>query len=142
MTFSIKNIFTSKFIGQQLSRLRMGQGYYSLFIASINAVMLVKIAYPAIQVEIIIAIVPFLLLATVFLGYFLDRHNINSLDTLKSNEMAHRFLNTGDFKNQEFQMLQTKILIEALKSLKDGKKIEFPEIEEKYNNYVKKWKSP
>ena len=83
MTFSIKNIFTSKFIGQQLSRLRMGQGYYSLFIASINAVMLVKIAYPAIEVEIILAIVPFLLLCTVFLGYFLDRHNINSLDTLK-----------------------------------------------------------
>jgi len=142
MTFSIKNIFTSKFIGQQLSRLRMGQSYYSLFIASINAVMLVKIAYPAIEVEIILVIVPFLLLCTVFLGYFLDRHNINSLDTLKSNEMAHRFLNTGDLKNQEFQMLQTKLLIEALNSLKDGKKIEFPEIEEKYNKYVKKWKSP
>lgn len=142
MRLSIKNIFSSKFIGQQLSRLRMGQSYYSLFIASINAVMLVKIAYPMIEVEIILIIVPFLLLCTVFLGYFLDRHNINSLDTLKSNEMAHRFLNTGDFKNQEFQLLQTKILLEALNSLKDGKKVEFTEIEEKYNTYVKKWKPP
>ncbi len=142
MRLKIKNIFSPKFIGQQLSRLRMGQSYYSLFIASINAVMLVKIAYPMIEVEIIIGIVPFLLLATVFLGYFLDRHNINSMDTLKSNEMAHRFLNTGDFKNQEFQLLQTKILLEALNSLKEGKKIEFTEIEEKYNTYVKKWKPP
>jgi len=142
MRLSIKNIFSSKFIGQQLSRLRMGQSYYSLFIASINAVMLVKIAYPMIEVEIILIIVPFLLLCTVFLGYFLDRHNINSLDTLKSNEMAHRFLNTGDIKNQEFQLLQTKILLEALNSLKDDKKIEFTEIEEKYNTYVKKWKPP
>ena len=142
MKLSIKNIFSSKFLGQQLSRLRMGQSYYSLFIASINAVMLVKIAYPVIEVEFVIAIVPFLLLATVFIGYFLDRHNINSMDTLKSNEMAHRFLNTGDLKNQEFQMLQTKILLEAMNSLKDGKNIEFAEIEEKYNNYVKKWKPP
>ncbi|QEE14357.1 hypothetical protein DSAG12_00170 [Promethearchaeum syntrophicum] len=142
MTFSIKNIFTSKFIGQQLSRLRMGQSYYSLLIASINAVMLVKIAYPTIELNYILVFVPFLLLCTVFVGYFLDHHNINSLDTLKSNEMAHRFLNTGDLKNQEFQLLQTKILIEALNSIKDGKKLEFLEIEEKYNNYVKKWKSP
>lgn len=142
MRFSIKKIFSSKFIGQQLSRLRMGQSYYSLFIASINAVMLVKIAYSEIEIEIILAIMPFLLLATVFVGYFLDRHNINSMDTLKSNEMAHRFLNTGDYKNQEFQLLQTKILLEALNSLKEGKKVEFTEIEEKYDNYVKKWKSP
>ena len=142
MKLSLKNIFSAKFIGQQLSRLRMGQSYYSLFIASVNAVMLVKIAYPAIEIEIILVILPFLLLATVFVGYFLDRHNINSMDTLKSNEMAHRFLNTGDFKNQEFQILQTKILLEALNSLKDGKNIEFGEIEEKYDNYVKKWKSP
>ena len=142
MKLSLKNIFSAKFIGQQLSRLRMGQSYYSLFIASVNAVMLVKIAYPAIEIEIILVILPFLLLATVFVGYFLDRHNINSMDTLKSNEMAHRFLNTGDFKNQEFQILQTKIILEALNSLKDGKNIEFGEIEEKYDNYVKKWKSP
>jgi len=142
MTFKFKNIFSSKFIGQQLSRLRMGQSYYSLFIASINAVMLVKIAYPSIELNYILAIVPFLLLATVFVGYFLDRHNINSMDTLKSNEMAHRFLNTGDYKNQEFQLMQTKILLEALNSLKEGKNVEFNEIEEKYNNYVKKWKSP
>ena len=142
MRLSLKNIFSSRFIGQQLSRLRMGQSYYSLFIASINAVMLVKIAYPAIEIEIILAIIPFLLLATVFVGYFLDRHDINSMDTLKSNEMANRFLNTGDFKNQEFQMLQTKILLEALNSLKEGKKVEFIEIEERYNNYLKKWKSP
>ena len=142
MRFKLKNIFSSKFIGQQLSRLRMGQSYYSLFIASLNAVMLVKIAYPSVEVEILITIIPFLLLATVFVGYFLDRHNINSMDTLKSNEMAHRFLNTGDYKNQEFQLLQTKILLEAIISLKEGKKDEFTEIEEKYNNYVKKWKSP
>ncbi len=142
MRFSLKKIFSAKFIGQQLSRLRMGQSYYSLFIASINAVMLVKIAYPMIEIEIMLVIVPFLLLATVFVGYFLDRNNINSQDSLKSNEMAHRFLNTGDFKNQEFQILQTRILLEALKSLKEGKNIEFTEIEEKYNNYVKKWKPP
>lgn len=142
MRLSLKKIFSSKFIGQQLSRLRMGQSYYSLFIASINAVMLVKIAYPVIEIKFILVIVPFLLLATVFIGYFLDRHNINSQDSLKSNEMTHRFLNTGDYKNQEFQLMQTKILLEALNSLKEGKKVEFAEIEEQYNKYVKKWKSP
>lgn len=64
------------------------------------------------------------------------------MDTLKSNEIAQRFLTTSDLKNQEFQLLQTEILLEAVKAINDGKQLEPRKLLEKYEDYYEKWKSP
>lgn len=64
------------------------------------------------------------------------------MDSLKSNEMVHRFLNTGDLKTQEFQMLQTEILIGALQTIQQGKEYDFQNIRQKYDAYFQKWKPP
>jgi hypothetical protein len=56
--------------------------------------------------------------------------------------MVHRFLNTGDLKTQEFQLLQTEILIGALQSIQQGKDYDFQIIRKKYDEYFLKWKPP
>ncbi len=135
----LKKFRDSKFIGQQLSRLKMGQSYYTLLMSTITAVMTIKFVYPNIQLEWLIAGIPVALLGTFYLGYYMDQHNINSLDVLKSNEMTHRFLNTGDMKNQEFQLLQTRLMFEAIKALKNDEDLDVNIIREKYQEYVDKW---
>lgn len=132
----------SKFIGQQLSRFRMAMSYYSLFISTLSAIMLVKTAYPVIEIEWILLLSPIPVIATILIGWFMDTKNINTMDSIKSIEMTHRFLNTGDLKTQEFQLLQTEILLSALKSLKEGKDIDTQQLQTKYNQYISKWKSP
>ena len=131
----------SRFLGKQLSRLKMGQSYYSILMSTINAISLVSLAF-ALDLIWLLLIFPPLLLITYFIGYYLDKHNINSMDSLKSNEMVHRFLNTGDLKTQEFQLLQTEILIEALQSIQQGKDYDFKNIRQKYDEYFLKWKPP
>jgi hypothetical protein len=131
----------SRFLGKQLSRLKMGQSYYSILMSTINAISLVSLAF-ALDLIWLLLIFPPLLLITYFIGYYLDKHNINSMDSLKSNEMVHRFLNTGDIKTQEFQLLQTEILIGALQSIQQGKDYYFQTIRQKYEEYFLKWKSP
>ncbi len=131
----------SRFLGKQLSRLKMGQSYYSILMSTINAISLVSLAF-ALDLIWLLLIFPPLLLITYFIGYYLDTHNINSMDSLKSNEMVHRFLNTGDLKTQEFQLLQTEILIGALQSIQQGKDYDFQTIRQKYEAYFLKWKPP
>ncbi len=74
------------------------------------------------------------------IGLYLDKYNITSEDALKSNEMINRFLNTGDIKNQEFQLLQTTILLQALsaRSREDVFDAE-KELEDAYRQYLEKW---
>ncbi|MCK5343024.1 MAG: hypothetical protein KAR20_06455 [Candidatus Heimdallarchaeota archaeon] len=134
-------IRSSNFIGKQLSRFKMGMGYYTLAMSTITAAMLLKTNYD-IQIEWIIAFVPVLFLATIFLGYLLDTLNINTQDLRKSNEMTHRFLLKSDRKNQEFQLMQTRFLVEALQALKEGKDIDLSVLDEKYHQYQKDWKAP
>jgi len=134
-------IRTSNFIGKQLSRFKMGMGYYTLAMSTITAAMLLKTNYE-IEIEWIIAFVPVMFLATIFLGYLLDTLNINTQDLRKSNEMTHRFLLKSDRKNQEFQLMQTRFLVEALQTLKEGKEINLNNLEEKYAQYQKEWKAP
>lgn len=138
----IKNIKNSNFIGQQLSRFRMAMSYYSMAMTTLSAIMLVKTAYPSIQLEWIILAAPIPVILTLFLGYFMDKHNINTMDTLKSIEMSNRFLNLGDIKNQEFQMMQTRLLMQAFQAMKEGKDIDITSVQQTYQNYVNKWKSP
>ena len=142
MPFALKRFKNSKFIGQQLSRFRMAMGYYSMLVSTISAMMLVKTAYPSIEIEWIILFSPIPLLITLVIGYYMDRYNINTMDSMKSIEMTHRFLNTGDIKSQEFQIIQTQMILKALQSMKEGKDFDSAELEEKYHEYLKKWTSP
>jgi hypothetical protein len=138
----LKRLTSSSFLGKQLSRLKMGQSYYAIITSTISTVSLVTLAFE-INIWIIVFLFPFLLFTTFAIGYYLDVRNINSIDTLKSNEMAHRFLNKGDIKNQEFQMMQTTILVEAIiNAIKKGKGFDPNTIWQRYEEYRSKWKLP
>ncbi len=134
-------IRTSNFIGKQLSRFKMGMNYYTLAMSTITAAMLLKTNYE-IEIEWLIAFVPVMFLGTIFLGYLLDTLNINTQDLRKSNEMTHRFLLKSDLKSQEFQLMQTRFLVEALQAMKEGKNIDLSALDDKYEQYQKEWKAP
>ena len=138
-----KNIIKSDFIGRQLGRFKMGMSYFTLMMVALNMAMNLKQNYYNLQLEVILLILfPILLFGTLFIGYVLDRSNINSQESRKSNELAHRYLLTSDFKSQAFHLMQTKILLTALKNLKEGKSIDFDQMEEEYNKYLDEWKAP
>jgi uncharacterized BrkB/YihY/UPF0761 family membrane protein len=137
----IKRVKTAQFIGRQLSRLKMGQSYYSIAVSTVSAISLISLAFK-ITFWMLIAIFPILLIGAFVIGYFLDIYNINTMDTLKSNEISHRFLTTADIKNQEFQLLQTEIILDAIQAIQDNKKLDPEDLLKKYRNYYEKWKSP
>ncbi len=137
----LKRLTNSKFLGRQLSRLKMAQSYYSIITSTVTAVSVLSLAFH-IDFLWLIFIFPALILATIVIGYFMDKHDITAEDSLKSNEMANRFLNTGDIKMQEFQLLQTNILLEALKTLQQNQTINLGELQKKYEEYAKKWMAP
>jgi hypothetical protein len=64
------------------------------------------------------------------------------MDILKSNEITHRYLTTNDIKTQEFQLLQTEIILEAIQAIQDKKKLDPKDLLKKYGDYYQKWKSP
>ena len=64
------------------------------------------------------------------------------MDILKANEITHRYLTTSDLKNQEFQLLQTEILLKAIQAIQENKKLDPKELLQKYENYFNKWKAP
>jgi hypothetical protein len=133
-----RKIFSSLFIGKQLSRLKMGQSYYGIIISTISAIALLKIAFD-INILIIILLFPILLSGAFLIGLYLDKKDINSMDFLKSVEMQQRFLNTGQVKLQEFELLRTEMVLEGLKAIQEGKTINIDQIREKYNEYKNKW---
>ena len=137
----IKRVKTAQFIGKQLSRLRMGQSYYSIAVSTVSAISLISLAFK-ITFWTLIIIFPFLLLGAFIVGYFLDIYNINTMDTLKSNEITHRFLTTSDMKAQEFQLIQTEIILEAISAIQENKKLDPNDLLKKYDDYYRKWKSP
>ncbi len=137
----IKRVKSAQFIGKQLSRLKMGQSYYSIAVSTVSAISLISLAF-RISFWMLLIVFPFLLLGAFIIGYFLDIYNINTMDTLKSNEITHRFLTTSDIKTQEFQLLQTEIILEAIKAIQENKKLDPSDLLKKYDNYYRKWKSP
>ena len=137
-----EKILKSSFIGKQLTRFKLGMSYYTLLMSTISAAMLFKQTYGFVELEIIIAIIPFLILFTILIGYILDKSNINSQESLKANEMTHRFLLTSDLKGQAFQLMQTKALIKALEDMKNGKSLNLENIDSEYKKYMKQWMSP
>ena len=137
----IKRVRTAQFIGKQLSRLKMGQSYYSIAVSTVSAISLISLAF-RITFWMLIIVFPILLFGAFIIGYFLDIYNINTMDILKSNEITHRFLTTADIKSQEFQLLQTEIILDAIKAIQENKKLDPTDLLNKYDNYYRKWKSP
>ena len=129
----IKNTNKSRLIGQQFSRLRMGQTYYSMIISTISAISLITLAFNF-DIWILIVIFPVILLATFFIGLFMDKKNNNLEDYRKSIEMQSRKLNLNDIKTQEFNLLQTIFIIKALKD-----KISEEDLLKEYAEYKKRW---
>ena len=132
-----KSKLNAPFIGRQLSRFKLGMSYLTLAMSSITAVMTTKFAYDSISIWIILAVlVPVAFVGTILLGYFLDKLDISTQDQRKSNEMTHRFLLTSDIKNQEFQLLQTKMLLKALQNIKENRDININEIMQDYSSLI------
>jgi hypothetical protein len=137
-----KKKLTSGYIGKQLSRFKNAMSYLTLAMTAITAFNTTKLIYPLIQLSWFVLALPFIILATILFGFFLDRLNISTHDQRKSNEMTHRFLLTSDIKSQQFQLVQTKMLLNALKAMKDGEEINIDEIMKSYDEYLLTWKSP
>lgn len=72
----------------------------------------------------------------------MDIYNINTMDKLKSDEVGNRYLTTGDLKAQQFQLLQTEIVLEALKAIQEDSQLDPKDLLKKYDDYFRKWKSP
>jgi hypothetical protein len=137
----IRQVKSAHFIGKQLSRIKMGQSYYSIAVSTVSAISLISLAFQ-ISFWMLIVAFPVLLFSTYIIGYFMDVYNINTMDNLKANEITHRYLTTSDVKNQEFQLLQTEIMLDAIKAFQDGEKLDPKELLTKYDLYFKKWKTP
>ena len=137
----IKRVRSAYFIGRQLSRLRMGQSYYSIAVSTVSAISLISLAFE-ISFWMLIIFFPILLLGTFLIGYFMDIYNINTMDKLKANEIGNRYLTTSDLKSQEFQILQTEIFLEAMKAIQEDRQLDPKDLLKKYDLYFKKWKSP
>jgi hypothetical protein len=137
----IKRVKSAYFIGRQLSRLKMGQSYYTIAVSTVSAISLISLAFE-ISFWMLIIFFPILLLGTFLIGYFMDIYNINTMDKLKANEIGNRFLTTSDLKSQEFQILQTEIFLEAMKAIQEDRQLDPKDLLKKYDLYFKKWKSP
>lgn len=137
----IKRVKSALFIGKQLSRLKMGQSYYSIAVSTVSAISLISLAF-RISFWMLIIFFPILLLGTFLIGYFMDIYNINTMDKLKADEIGNRYLTTSDLKLQEFQILQTEIFLEALKAIQEDRQLDPKDLLKKYDLYFKKWKSP
>jgi len=137
----VKRVKSALFIGRQLSRLKLGQSYYAIVVSSVSAISLISLAFD-ITIWMLILTFPILLLGTFIIGYFMDIYNINTMDKLKANEIGNRYLTTSDIKSQEFQLLQTEIVLEALKAIQEERQLDPKDLLKKYDLYFRKWKSP
>ena len=137
----VKKVKSAHFIGRQLSRLKLGQSYYAIVVSSVSAISLISLAFE-ITIWMLILAFPIMLLGTFIIGYFMDIYNINTMDSLKANEIGHRYLTTSDMKGQEFQLLQTEIVLEALKAIQEERQLDPKDLLKKYDLYFRKWKSP
>jgi len=137
----VKRVKSAHFIGKQLSRLKLGQSYYSIVVSSVSAISLISLAFH-ITIWMLILMFPALLFGAFIIGYFMDIYNINTMDSLKANEISHRYLTTSDMKSQEFQLLQTEIVLEALKAIQEESQLDPKDLLKKYDLYIRKWKSP
>lgn len=132
----------SQFIGRQLSRLRAGQTYYAIAVSTISALSLVSLAFPSIGLIILIFLFPLILFGAYLIGLFMDKSNITSMDIVKTIEMQARYLNTVDFKNNDFRILQMECIYEWFKALQENKPPDPNILKEKVKKFQKKWSPP
>ena len=137
----VKRVKSAHFIGRQLSRLKLGQSYYGIAVSTVSAISLISLAFE-INFWMLILVFPVLLLGAFIIGYFMDIYNINTMDSLKANEIGNRYLTTSDIKGQEFQLLQTEIVLEALKAVQEKRQLDPKDLLKKYDLYFRKWNSP
>ncbi|MGQ4874205.1 MAG: hypothetical protein ACP6IY_09055 [Promethearchaeia archaeon] len=116
----------------------MGQSYYGIIVSTISAISLLKLAFD-IDLLLIIVMFPVLLFGAYIIGYYLDVKNIMTMDQLKANEVQQRFLNTANIKTQEFELIMTQVLLEAIQALKEKKPFDPSLLYKKYEEYKKKW---
>lgn len=128
-----RNFNKSKFIGQQFSRLKMGQTYYSIIVSTASAISLLTIAFEF-NIWHLIIVFPIILITTFLIGLYLDKKNINLEEFRKNIEMHNRKLNMQDIKQQEFQLMQTIFIIKALRE-----KIDEKDLVSEYKKYKEKW---
>jgi len=131
-------IYSSSFLGKQLSRIKLGQSYYGIVVSTISAIALLKLAFD-IDLFLIIVMFPIFLLGAYIIGYYLDIKNITTMDVLKTNEISNRFLNKADQKRQEFELMMMEVLLEGINKLNSEKKIDTSELMEKYRDYKNRW---
>ena len=129
----IRNTNKSRLLGQQFSRLRMGQTYYSMIVSTISAISLITLAFN-VDFFILILAFPVIILGTFLVGYYLDKKNINLEDYRKQIEMQSRKLNVADMKAQEFTIMQTLFVIKALRE-----NINEADLIKEYEKYKVKW---
>ena len=129
----IKGTNKSRLLGQQFSRLRMGQTYYSMIVSTISAISLITLAFN-VDFFILLLAFPAIIIGTFLIGYYLDKKNINLEDYRKQIEMQSRKLNVADIKAQEFTLMQTLFIIKALRD-----NISEKELLDEYEKYKQKW---
>lgn len=123
------------FFGRQLSRLRLGQSYYQLVIATISAISLVSLAFEVTLVMLLL-LFPIVFIGSFMLGWGLDRWNISAIDYRKTTEITGRFVNALDLKNLDMRFIMTEGIIRAQQD-KDFDMDKF--LEEEKAKFVKKW---
>lgn len=138
----LKKIKITYFIGRQLSRLKSGQSYYSIVMSTLTVLSLVSLAFPEVSIIFLIVILPAILFGTFLIGLFLDKSNIVTMDHRKSVEMQSRYLNTADFKNNDFRIFMMTTMFKWMKSGQENKPINFDDLKEEYNKFLKKWNPP
>jgi hypothetical protein len=112
----------SKWIGRQSARLKQGVLYFTIITQIINVISLLKLAFDM-DIFGMIALVPFLIIGTWFIGWLLDRMNIVSEDLRKNTEMAARIWSDADEKTTQFQCEVFSVLLSELTgtSLEDAR---------------------
>ena len=73
----IRRVKSAHFIGRQLSRLKLGQSYYTIAVSTVSAISLISLAFE-ITFWMLIIFFPILLLGTFIIGYFMDIYNITN----------------------------------------------------------------
>ena len=129
----------SKFIGRQLSRLKMGQTYYMVAMQTLTAVGILKIVLPKISVLTLIGFCFILLCGAYFVGLLLDKLDITTMDQMKTIEMTARYLNISDMKQMGFREIQTEVTLIALNSVITGEAIDVDKLMKKFNSYYERW---
>ena len=138
----MKKIKISQFIGRQLSRLKAGQSYYTIVMSTVSAFSLVSFAFPNINFLILIILFPLIFLGAFFVGYFMDKSNVVTMDQQKTIEMTHRYLNTADYKLNDFHITIMRVMGKWIKSIQNKETIDENILDNEINDYRKRWKQP